>query len=141
MNNNPQTMAKRLGEATGDKKLLTVGKWGCCALTALWIAGLEEPIDNICSTVKEIGKGLDDECTVFWGKFYKNVTGKNPEVIWQDIKNLSDVKDCGRCAVRYDYQGKSHWVGVEHGEIKFNSLEYSRCVTFGKPVTARIVRW
>lgn len=141
LTNNPQTMAKKIGEATGDKKLIAIGKWGCCAFTALWIAGLEDPIDNICTVAREIGKGLDEECTVYWGKFYRNVTGKNVTVIRQEIRSLEDVKGCGRCAVRYDWNGKSHWVGVEDGEIKYNSLEKSFCVENGKPRSARIVKF
>lgn len=111
--NNPQTMAAKLGEVTGDKKLIAVGKWGCCAFTALWIVGLEDATDNICTVIREMGKGLDDECTVYWNVFYKNVTGKNATVERREIKNLSELKKIGRCAVRFDYQGASHWVGVE----------------------------
>ena len=139
--NNPQTMAAKIGEATGDKKLIAVGKWGCCAFTALWIVGLEDATDNICTVIREIGKGLDDECTVYWNVFYKNVTGKNATVERREIKNLSELKKIGRCAVRFDYQGASHWAGVEHGKVAFNSLEFSRCLTYGKPTTARIIRW
>ena len=139
--NNPQTMAAKIGEVTGDKKLIAVGKWGCCAFTALWIVGLEDATDNICTVIREMGKGLDDECTVYWNVFYKNVTGKNATVERREIKNLSELKKIGRCAVRFEYQGASHWVGVENGKIRFNSLEFSRCVTYGKPTTARIIRW
>lgn len=141
MNKCPQTMAEKIGNATGDPKLKAAGKWGCCAFTALWIVGLEDPIDNICMVIREIGKGLDEECTVYWSTFYKNVTGRNLTVERKDIRSLSELKKMGRCAVRFDYQGASHWVGVENGKIKFNSLEFSRCVTYGKPVTARIIRW
>ena len=139
--NNPQTMAAKLGEVTGDKKLIAVGKCGCCAFTALWIVGLEDATDNICTVIREMGKGLDDECTVYWNVFYKNVTGKNATVERREIKNLSELKKIGRCAVRFDYQGASHWVGVEHGKVAFDSLEFSRCLTYGKPTTARIIRW
>lgn len=138
--NNPQTMAQRIGEATGDRKLTAIGKWGCCAFTALWIAGLEDATDNICIVVRQMGKGLDNECTVFWSIFYKNVTGKNITVERREIKSLDDVKDIERCAVRFDYRGYSHWVGVEYGRIAFNSLEFSNCVTYGNPSTARIIK-
>ena len=141
LTDNPQTMAKKIGEATGDPKLQAIGKWGCCAFTALWIAGLEDPTEAICIVAREIGKGLDGECTVYWGRFYRNVTGRNVTVIRQDITSLEDVRGCGRCAVRYDWNGKSHWVGVEDGVIKFNSLEKSFCVETGKPRSARIVKF
>lgn len=139
--NNPQTMAAKIGEVTGDRKLIAVGKWGCCAFTALWIVGLEDATDNICTVIREMGKGLDSECTVFWSIFYKNITGKVPTVERREIKSLDDVKDIYRCAVRFDYNGNGHWVGVEYGNVAFNSLEFSKCVTYGKPVTARIIRW
>ena len=41
--------------------------------------------------------------------------------------------------MRYDYKGKSHWVGVENGKIAFNSLIKSVCVEKGVPTQARIL--
>lgn len=137
----PQTMAEELSKHFSDYKLKAIGKWGCCAFVSLWIMGIEGDIGNIGLLADEMGKGLDNECTVNWVKFFKNVTGKTISVTFKEIKFLSELKNEGRCAVRFDYNGKYHWVGVEKGKIAYNSLKHSVCVEYGKPTQARIITW
>lgn len=136
----PQTDAEELERRFHDKKLISISKYGCCAFTALWIMGIEGGIGNICIVADQIGKSLDTDCTVYWKQFFLNVCGSAVEVEFRDIKSLSELSEIGRCAVRYDYNGKSHWVGVERGAIAYNSLKHSVCVEKGRPTTARIIR-
>jgi hypothetical protein len=141
MNKNfPQSDATELYERFDNEKLRVISKYGCCAFTALWIMGITDSINAITILADEIGKGLDNECTVQWFDFFKNVSGRSIKVEFRDIKKLIDLGSVkGRCAVRYDFNGKNHWVGVENGKIAFNSLKTSQCVTLGKPTKARII--
>ena len=68
------------------------------------------------------------------------LTGQKLTVEFKDIKDAKEIKQFKeRTPVKYSYNGKSHWVGVENGKVKFNALERSLCVEKGKPVTARIL--
>ena len=57
-------------------------------------------------------------------------------VVKKDISSISGIK---LGAVRYSYNGFSHWVLIEDGKIVFNSLEDSQCVKFGTPKEARLI--
>ena len=57
-------------------------------------------------------------------------------VIKKDVSSISGIK---LGAVRYSYNGYSHWVLVEDGKIVFNSIEDSQCVKYGTPKEARII--
>lgn len=123
-----------------------IGRFGCCAFTTLWALGIEPKTDY--EAVAMIGRAIesgscDDECTVQWFKFVKQFTGRETKVEFLSINKLSDLNNkksiCNRYPVRFDYNGKSHWVGVENGKVVFNSLKHSVCVEKGKPVTARII--
>ena len=57
-------------------------------------------------------------------------------VIKKDISSISGIK---LGAVRYSYNGYSHWVLIEDGKIVFNSLEDSQCVKYGTPKEARLI--
>ena len=57
-------------------------------------------------------------------------------VIKKDISFISGIK---LGAVRYSYNGYSHWVLVEDGKIVFNSLEDSQCVKYGTVKEARLI--
>lgn len=141
MNKNyPQSDAIELAERFNDEKLKAISKWGCCAFVSLWIMGITDTIDAITILADEMGKGLDEECTVKWYDFFRNVSGREISVEFREINKLLDVaKVKGRCAVRYDFNGKSHWVGVENGKVVYNSLKHSQCVERGKPTKARII--
>ena len=47
---------------------------------------------------------------------------------------------CSNAPVRFDFNGKSHWVGVENGKVAFNPLVTSVCVNKGSPATCRIIK-
>ena len=57
-------------------------------------------------------------------------------VIKKDVSSISGIK---LGAVRYSYNGYSHWVLIEDGKIVFNSLEDSQCVKYGTPKEARLI--
>ena len=120
-------------------RLVIIASKMCCASVALWIMGIDEK-EHLSIIADELGKSLDDECTVYWDKFFEKVAGRKINVEFKDIKKESELKQIkGRIAVRYDYNGHSHWVGYENGKLAYNSLESSACVKFGKPTTTRII--
>lgn len=121
------------------KKLNAIAHNCCCASTALWVMGIpsEKHLEII---VEEYGKSLDEECTVTWAAFFKNVCGKKIKVEFRDIKSLDEIKNIkGKILVKFKEGKNAHWVGVEKGKVAYNSIAYSNCVTNGKPVTARII--
>lgn len=136
----PQTIAEELAERFPDQKLKMIAKYGCCAFASLWFMGIEDDIESILIVADEMGKGLDQECTVSWYEFFKNVSGREIKVEFRDINKPSDLlKIKGKCIVRYDYNGLGHWVGAENGKVVYNSLKHSNCVEKGKPTKARII--
>lgn len=135
---NPQTYAEDISKL---KHLDSIKKYGCCGFVALWSVGLD-PDDELTAIqclddAIEAGV-LDADCTVQWIPFFKWLTGRTVEVEFQNISSIKNIKR--RTPVRFDYNGNTHWVGVQDGEIKFNSLKHSVCVEKGKPVTARIIK-
>lgn len=137
----PQSKAIELAKVYENKKLETIGKYGCCAFVAMWLMGLESDYTMLKIIGEEIGHTLGDDCTVKWKEFFACVVGKTVEVEFRNIKSIEEVENEYRCAVRFDYNGKSHWVGVQYGELKFNPLSYSQCVDKGRPTTARIIKY
>ena len=134
---NPQTLAEELNKCFPNPKLKTISENACCAFVFLWCLGIEpEDIDAIKIISDAIDeKVIDSDCTVKWVEFGKWLTGRTLTVEFVDVKTIKGIKD--RTPVKYSYNGKSHWVGVENGKIKFNSLKSSVCVANGKPVTMR----
>ena len=57
-------------------------------------------------------------------------------VIKKDVSSISGIK---LGAVRYSYNGYSHWVLVENGKIVFNSLDDSQSVKYGTPKESRLI--
>ena len=57
-------------------------------------------------------------------------------VIKKDVSSISGIK---LGAVRYSYNGYSHWALVEDGKIVFNSLEDSQSVKYGTPKESRLI--
>lgn len=138
---NPQTFAEEIKDNVSN-----IAKYGCCAFTALWTVGVEPDEDGTAIGIinDAINAGvIENDCTVKWIEFYKWLTGRTVKVEFRDIKCLKELKGVktwsDRIPVRFDYKGKSHWVGVQNGEVRFNSLKHSNCVEFGKPATARII--
>lgn len=138
----PQTLAETLNKNFPNKELENIAKHACCAFTLMWCLGIEPEDDmEAIYTVKRMidNKAIKKDCTVEWGKAVRYLTGRSMrEIIFQDIKVIKNIKE--RTPVRYDLNGKSHWVGVENGIVAFNPLKYSNCVINGRPVTARIIK-
>jgi len=136
---NPQTLAEKLYQRFHDPKLKSIRDYACCAFTLMWCLGIEPDDTEAIMTVADMidKKVLDPDCTVYWSTATKYLTGRNCSVEYVAISSLKGIKD--RTPVKYTYNGKSHWVGVEKGKIKFNSLENSVCVNKGKPVTMRVL--
>lgn len=139
---NPQTLAKKLSEL---KTLDRIADSACCAFVTLWALGIEpEDSEAILMIDRAMKSGvLDKDCTVKWVEFARSFTGKEIDVEFMTINKLTDLNNkksvCNRFPVRYDFNNKSHWVGVEDGKIAFNPLEFSLCVKMGKPAQARIL--
>ena len=138
-----QTELKELSKIFDENiRIKNIADNCCCAIVALWIMGLD--VENLPEMTKiiasEIGKGLYDDCTVVWADFFENVSGRKIKVERLKINSLSELKKYkGKIAVKYTKENNSHWVGVEGGKIKCNSLEHSNCVENGNPTEARII--
>ncbi|MCQ2587917.1 MAG: hypothetical protein MJ174_07365 [Treponema sp.] len=135
--NCPQSSIEQL-----ENKIINIRKYGCCAFATIWALGIEATNEESWALLLNAleNKSLDKDCTVNWGAFTKFLTGKEIIPEFKAINSLEDIKDCGRCVVRYDNGNNSHWVGVEDGKVAFNSLSFSYCVNYGKPTTARIFK-
>lgn len=140
---NPQTLAEKLYQQFPTLKLKVIKDYACCAFTLLWALGLDDIGD--AEAILLVGymidaKALDVDCTVYWAKAAEYLTGQKLTVEFKDIKDAKEIKQIKeRTPVKYAYNGKAHWVGIENGKVKFNALEKSLCVEKGKPVTARIL--
>lgn len=134
--NHPQDYTAKL-----SKNINNISNYACCAFTVLWWAGIEaSDADAIALINDAIEAGvIEKDCTVLWVPFIKWLTGREITVEFLDIKSIRNIKE--KTPVRFDYNGKSHWVGVENGNVVFNAKETSLCVTKGKPVTARIIKF
>ena len=60
-------------------------------------------------------------------------------VIKKDITSVKDLPMVGYAAVRFDFNGHSHWVLFKNQVLLYNSLSDSQCFKYGKPTTARII--
>lgn len=125
-----------------QEKALLIGKYGCLAMCYMYCAGLEPSVDfiKICSDAIDVGF-LDKECSVLDAeKFLAWLTGRTFEVTKKVCMSIDTIK--APAPVRYDYNGTSHWVVIENGQIVFDPLGMgnSICVKKGRPVTARIIK-
>lgn len=131
----PQTLAEELSKYFSDKDLKNVAKYGCCAFVLLWCLEIEpeNDVDAILMVIDLIRKKkIKDDCTVIWAEAVKSLSGRELTAIdFVDTQIISNIKE--RTPVRFDYNGKSHWVGVENGKVCFNPLVYSNCVSNGRP--------
>lgn len=133
----PQTKAALLA-----KNIQAIADNGCLAMCYLYCIGLGDSEYNFIGILSEaMDKGLlESDCFVSDAdKFLNAYCGENKvKVIKKDITSLEEITG-DFTPVRFDYNGKSHWVVVENGRIVFNPLMYSKCVNFGRPTTARII--
>ena len=133
----PQTLASNIAS-----RCSMIGKNGCLAFTYIWCMYLDPEDGSAIELVANAMRNgnIDDECTVKAEPFLEELTGKRFCVEKRKIKSLSELKKIDRCAVLFSMDGRTgHWVGVEHGVVKFNSLETSINVMEGKPISARII--
>lgn len=85
---------------------------------------------------------LDDDGTVLDGpRLLEIFTGRK----WKVEKKAIDERGVNELTVttpvRFDYNGKSHWVVMSHGDVVFDPIENSQCVKYGKPASARLLSW
>lgn len=137
----PQSLAAELYSHFPAKNLKSIKEYGCCAFVLMWCLGIEPDDDaEAVMTVDSLiqAKALKEDCTVKWTEAIRRLTGREMRAVdFVNITSIIHIKD--RCPVRYDHNGKSHWVGVENGKIAFNPLKRSVCVESGKPSTMRII--
>lgn len=137
----PQSLAAELYSHFSAKNLKSIKEYGCCAFVLMWCLGIEPDDDaEAVMTVDSLiqAKALKEDCTVKWAEAIRQLTGREMRAVdFVNITSILHIKD--RCPVRYDHNGKSHWVGVENGKIAFNPLKRSVCVESGKPSTMRII--
>ena len=137
---NPQTLAEELYKHFPTPQLKSIKEYACCAFSLIWWLGIEcSDIDAIMLVSDLIKSGaLDVDCTVYWAKCIKQLTGRDMESLEKvPITSLRKIK--GRAIVRFMNGKIGHWVGVKNGKVVFNSLAYSECVAEGKPTEARII--
>ena len=95
------------------------------------------------------GYGLKEEFFVedpvhLMKQSWKDYSGEDiyPNVKKLDLPNgLQDLKTVEYAAVRYDYNGHSHFVLMKYGLLEYNGLEDSQCFKYGKPTTARVIEF
>lgn len=136
----PQTLAIELNKAFPNKDLKNIADYACSAFVTMWCLGIEpEDSDAILTIQRAIkDKVLDSDCTVKWFEFVFWLTGRQLEKVdFIDINTLLKIKE--RTPVKYVFDGKSHWVGVENGLIAFNPLKSSIVVSNGKPSAKRVL--
>lgn len=64
----------------------------------------------------------------------------NPDAKYSVTKQtISTIQGIELGAVNFENNGYNHWVLVEKGQIVFDSLDNSVCVSKGAPVGARII--
>lgn len=137
----PQTLAEILYKFFPTTMLKSIKTNACCAFALIWWLDIDcDDIDAIIMVADLIKrKDLDPDCTVYWAKCIKTLSGRELESLEKvPITDIKKIK--GRAIVRYTRGAYGHWVGVEDGKVVFNSLEYSRCVEEGKPEQMRVIK-
>lgn len=120
-----------------------IGKNACLAFTYIWCLYLDcENGEAIKIVSDNMRKGnIEEDCTVKAEPFLEALTGRKYSVEKRKIKSLDELKNIARCAVLFSKNGVTgHWVGVEHGEVAFDSKSYSDNLENGKPISARILK-
>jgi hypothetical protein len=134
---------------------INAGKWSCLAEDYIYaivdylIQADEATKLNIVNTALYaafINKtGIDEEFFVSNPKLLIEKTassiGKqvNVSISKKDISSLKDLPEKGYAAVRFDFNGNSHFVLYKDRNLFFNGLEDSKCFKYGKMTTARII--
>ena len=138
---NPQTLAEELYKHFPTPQLRSIRDYACCAFALIWWLGIDCSDIDAVMLVSDLIKShaLDEDCTVYWAKCIKQLTGREMESLDKvPITSINKIK--GRAIVRFVNGKVGHWVGVENGKIAFNSLAYSKCVAEGKPSEMRLIK-
>ena len=109
----------------------------------------EKQLELFITSSLTLGYGIDDEFFVsdpvsLMTKSWKEFSDEDVKVNVRkmDLKEgLSELKTIPYAAVRFDYNGHSHYVLMKYGMLEYNSLEESNCFKYGKPTTARIIEF
>lgn len=123
-----------------------IGDYGCLAFCYALAAKILTDDENINSLqlLKDVAAGvkmdiIDCDCFVKDAESYLYfLTNKHFKVDRLDLPD-NDYSKLKLAAVRFDYNGFSHWVLIKDGKIAFDSLTSSNCVKHGKPTTARLI--
>lgn len=130
------------------------GKWSCLAqdyaLAVMDVCEVPEDVRpivlcNVLLAAYEEKSGIDEEFYVSdpikLMKATARMVGKNIKVSVskKDITKLTDLPQVGYAAVRWDYNGKSHFCLVKNQRLMYNSLKESQCCLNGKITTARLI--
>lgn len=90
--------------------------------------------------------GLDEECYVtdaneIIEETFEMVFDKDVEVVVEkkDISSFKDLPYDTYAAVKFECNGKEHWVLAYNQLLIYNSLEKSICVNVGNITSARII--
>ena len=144
----PQTIAKEIYQAFRIPMFEPIADGACCILTLMWCLRMDKLTDyQAIQTVHEMiyANAIKGDCTVKWYDAVKWLTGRPlRRVDFKNIKSIKNIKE--RTPVLFRAENPDdpenpffHWVGVEDGEIRFNSLAYSRTIETGKPVECRVL--
>lgn len=137
------------------KYIKAIGDYACLAMCYLYCVGIDGDAADYCMTVANAidyssklpqdKQFIDSECTVLDAPaFLEHETGRHFKVLKKEYSDISEIKE--PTPVRFSYNGYSHWVVVENGQIVFNSLANSNCVNKGsldhnpKNPNARVIK-
>ena len=138
---NPQSLAEELYKHFPTPNLKAIKDYACCAFSLIYWLGIDCSDVEAVMLVSDLMKhnALDVDCTVYWAECIRQLTGREMESLEKvQIKDLKKIKE--KTIVKFSNGGYSHWVVAENGKVVFNSLKYSKCVSEGKPIEARIIK-
>lgn len=144
----PQSVAKEIYKAFKIPMFKPIADGACCIFTLMWALGLDTLSDyEAIQKVHELiySRKIKGDCTVKWYDAVPALIGKPlRSVAFKDIKSIGSIKERTPVLFRAfnpDNPDKplEHWVGVQDGVIRFNSLMYSRTIETGYPAEARIL--
>lgn len=124
--------------------MLSAGKGACLALCYIRTALGKDatPTQMFGALWKAVENGIVGE-----DMFVKDAIGlmmlTNPNKTYNVVKkNITTLNDLNGelAAVNFEHKGFNHFILVENGNVLFDSLDDSKCVTYGKPTSARIIR-
>lgn len=72
-------------------------------------------------------------------KLLSNATGGKWKVRKMKISSVQELPEHKYAVVNFEFNGKNHWVLYKDKKFLYNSLEFSNCFAYGKPVDARII--